>query len=90
MKKLISALALGGLLTLQAAERPNVLLFVVDDMGWSDPGCFGGEIDTPHLDRLAGQGIRFTEYHVNPMCVVTRTSLMTGHTQKKRLRNQKH
>ncbi|MEM6778777.1 MAG: sulfatase-like hydrolase/transferase [Planctomycetota bacterium] len=42
-------------------------------------GC-GGEIDTPHLDRLAADGVRFSEFHVNPMCVVTRTSLMTGHT----------
>ena len=64
----------------QATERPNVLLIVADDLGWSDVGCYGGEIDTPSLDRLAGQGIRFTEFHVNPMCVVTRTSLMTGHT----------
>jgi arylsulfatase A-like enzyme len=61
-------------------DMPNILLIVVDDMGWSDPGCFGGEIDTPNLDRLAEQGVRFTEYHVNPMCVLTRTSLMSGHT----------
>jgi arylsulfatase A-like enzyme len=61
-------------------DMPNILLIVADDMGWSDLGCFGGEIDTPNLDRLAAQGVRFTEYHVNPMCVVTRTSLMSGHT----------
>ena len=63
-----------------AAERPNILLIVADDMGWSDPGCFGGEIDTPNVDRLAAGGVRFTDYRVNPMCVVTRTSLMSGHT----------
>jgi arylsulfatase len=80
MKKFILSMVLGAVLVTQAAELPNILLIVVDDMGWSDPGCFGGEIDTPHLDRLAEQGVRFTEYHVNPMCVVTRTSLMTGHT----------
>ncbi|QDV66027.1 sulfatase-like hydrolase/transferase [Crateriforma conspicua] len=62
-----------------AAERPNILLIVADDVGYSDLGCYGGEIDTPHLDRMAEQGIRFSEFHVNPMCVVTRTSLMTGH-----------
>ena len=73
-------LVFAALLGVQAAERPNILLIVVDDMGWSDLGCYGGEIDTPSLDWLAEQGVRFTEYHVNPMCVVTRTSLMTGHT----------
>ena len=59
--------------------RPNVLLIVADDVGYSDLGCYGGEIETPHLDRLASEGLRFSEFHVNPMCVVTRTSLMTGH-----------
>ncbi len=63
-----------------ATPQPNILMIVADDMGWSDIGCYGGEIDTPSIDRLAEQGVRFTEYHVNPMCVVTRTSLMTGHT----------
>ena len=67
---------------LQAAtnEAPNILLLVADDMGYSDLGCFGGEIDTQHLDRLASQGLRFTGYNVNPMCTVTRTSLISGHT----------
>jgi arylsulfatase len=63
-----------------AKEQPNILLIVADDLGWSDLGCYGGEIDTPNVDRLAEQGVRFTEYQVNPMCVVTRTSLMSGHT----------
>lgn len=63
-----------------AASRPNILLIVADDVGYSDLGCYGGEIDTPSLDQLASEGIRFSEFHVNPMCVVTRTSLMTGHT----------
>lgn len=62
------------------AESPNILLIVADDVGYSDLGCYGGEIDTPNLDQLAADGIRFSEFHVNPMCVVTRTSLMTGHT----------
>ena len=60
--------------------RPNILLIVADDVGYSDIGCYGGEIDTPNLDQLASDGIRCSEFHVNPMCVVTRTSLMTGHT----------
>ncbi|WDQ16309.1 sulfatase-like hydrolase/transferase [Rhodopirellula sp. P2] len=63
-----------------AADKPNVLLIIADDVGYSDLGCYGGEIDTPHLDQLAADGVRFSEFHVNPMCVVTRTSLMTGHT----------
>jgi len=60
--------------------KPNILLIVADDLGYSDLGCYGGEIDTPNLDRLAAEGIRCSQFHVNPMCVVTRTSLMTGHT----------
>lgn len=63
-----------------AAERQNILLILADDVGYSDLGCYGGEIDTPNLDQLAADGIRFSEFHVNPMCVVTRASLMTGHT----------
>lgn len=65
--------------TAETAQRPNILLIVADDVGYSDLGCYGGEIDTPNLDQLASDGLRFSEFHVNPMCVVTRTSLMTGH-----------
>ncbi|MEM6688074.1 MAG: arylsulfatase [Planctomycetota bacterium] len=61
------------------SDRPNIVVIVADDVGFSDLGCFGGEIDTPNLDLLASQGLRFSEFHVNPMCVVTRTSLLTGH-----------
>lgn len=71
-----------GLLVASAkgAEKPNILLIVADDLGFSDLGCYGGEIDTPNLDQLAREGVRFSEFHVNPMCTVTRTSLLTGHT----------
>lgn len=75
----ILLVSLAGDCVADAAERPNILLIVADDVGFSDLGCYGGEIDTPNLDRLASDGIRFSEFHVNPMCVVTRTSLMTGH-----------
>ena len=61
-----------------AATRPNIVLIVADDMGYSDLGCYGGEIDTPQLDALAEQGLRFTNYYVNNMCYPTRASLMTG------------
>ena len=60
------------------AKRPNVLLIMADDMGYSDLGCFGGEIRTPHLDSLAEKGIRFTNFYSENMCWVSRASMMTG------------
>ncbi|MDG2427088.1 MAG: arylsulfatase [Acidimicrobiales bacterium] len=57
---------------------PNVLIVLVDDLGYSDVGCFGSEIETPHVDRLAAEGIRYANFHVNPMCSPTRASLLTG------------
>jgi arylsulfatase len=58
--------------------RPNLLLVLVDDMGFSDLGAFGSEIPTPHLDRLAKEGLRFTQFHATPVCAPTRAELMTG------------
>jgi len=60
------------------AAAPNIVLIISDDMGYSDLGCYGGEIDTPVLDGLAEQGLRFTNYYVNNMCWPTRASLMTS------------
>lgn len=57
---------------------PNVLVMLVDDLGFSDLGCFGSEIDTPNIDALATEGIQYTNFHVNPMCSPTRASLLTG------------
>ena len=57
---------------------PNVLLIVVDDMGYSDIGAFGGEIPTPNLDRLAMTGTRFSDFQVLPACSPTRAALLTG------------
>lgn len=57
------------------AKRPNVLLILVDDMGWSDIGCYGGEVDTPNLDYLANQGIRFTQFHNTAKCFPSRACL---------------
>ncbi|MCU1396707.1 MAG: arylsulfatase family protein [Ilumatobacteraceae bacterium] len=57
---------------------PNIVFVLVDDVGFSDIGCFGSEINTPHIDRLAAEGVRFTNFHVNPMCSPTRASLLTG------------
>ena len=60
-------------------ERPNILLIMVDDMGYSDLGCYGGEIQTPNIDKLAAGGIRFTEMHNEARCCPTRAALLTGH-----------
>ena len=58
--------------------RPNIVLIMADDMGYSDLGSYGGEIDTPNLDRLASNGVRFTQFYNTSRCCPTRASLMTG------------
>ena len=58
--------------------RPNFLVIVADDLGFSDIGAFGSEIETPNLDRLANAGIRFTDFHSAPACSPTRSMLLTG------------
>ena len=74
------------------AARPNIVIIMCDDMGFSDIGCFGGEIDTPHLNALAANGLRFTDFHNNAKCSETRASLLTGlwHQQSKNLRKPGH
>lgn len=67
----ISALA-------QAADRPNIIVILSDDMGYSDIGCYGGEISTPVLDGLADNGLRFTQFYNTARCCPTRASLLTG------------
>ena len=59
-------------------ERPNFVLILADDMGWSDIGCYGGEIPTPHIDALAAGGIRFTQFYNTARCSQTRAALLTG------------
>ncbi|KAK8853047.1 hypothetical protein IAR55_003748 [Kwoniella newhampshirensis] len=59
-------------------KRPNFLLIVADDLGYSDLGCYGSEIRTPNIDRLAAEGLRFSDYHTAPMCSVARAMLMSG------------
>ncbi len=59
-------------------KRPNFLVIVADDLGFSDIGAFGGEIATPHLDALAATGLRFTNFHSAPACAPTRAMLLTG------------
>lgn len=58
--------------------RPNVVLIMADDMGFSDIGCYGGEVQTPNLDGLAENGLRYTQFYNNARCCPTRASLMTG------------
>ncbi|MEP3891929.1 MAG: arylsulfatase [Hellea sp.] len=62
----------------EAVSRPNVLLIVADDLGYSDIGAFGGEIDTPNLDALAMSGVRMTNFYTGPTCSPTRAMLMSG------------
>jgi arylsulfatase len=58
--------------------RPNIVIIIGDDIGYSDFGCYGGEIETPNIDRLAAEGVRFTQFHTESMCAPTRVALLTG------------
>ena len=58
--------------------RPNIILIMVDDMGYSDIGCYGGEVKTPNLDKIASDGLRFTQFYNTAKCHTTRAELMTG------------
>ncbi len=61
-----------------ASSRPNILLVVADDMGWTDLGAFGSEIETPHIDQLAERGVQFTNFHTSVSCSPTRSMLLSG------------
>jgi len=65
------------------AERPNLIVIMADDMGFSDLGCYGGEIQTPNLDRLAAEGLRFSQFYNCALCGPTRAALMTGQAPHK-------
>lgn len=73
------ALWLLSAIHVSASERPNFLIIIADDMGFSDAGCYGGEIETPNLNSLAAKGLRFTEFYNTARCWPTRSSLMTGY-----------
>jgi arylsulfatase len=73
-----AVLTLGCSLAIAADNRPNILLIVVDDMGYSDIGPFGGEVRTPALDSLAKSGMRFTDFHTSVACSPTRSMLLSG------------
>lgn len=61
-----------------ASRKPNILLIVADDLGYTDLGCYGGDIRTPNIDRLAQRGLQFTRFHTSPLCAPTRAMLFTG------------
>src|SRR5258706_11679445 len=61
-----------------AADRPNIIVILADDMGFSDIGCYGSEIATPNLDALAAGGVRFTQFYNTARCCPTRACLLTG------------
>lgn len=79
---------LPGLIPLRAAEPgspprqvqgpPHIVIILADDMGYSDIGCYGGEVKTPHLDKMAGEGLRFTQFYNTGRCCPTRAALLTG------------
>lgn len=76
--RIILALLAGTTLAHAQTAKPNILLIVGDDLGYSSLGAFGGEIHTPNLDTLAKQGVRLTNFHAMPLCAPTRSELMTG------------
>ena len=80
-RPLLLFLLLAGLLCgrTAAAERPNVVLILADDLGWADLGCYGADLhETPHLDRLATEGVRFTQAYAMSVCSPSRAALLTG------------
>jgi arylsulfatase len=63
----------------QGSQRPNILIILADDLGYSDLGCYGGEIRTPHLDVLAAKGLQFTQFYNTARCWPTRAAVLTGY-----------
>lgn len=68
-----------GALAQPAHSKPNIVIFLADDMGYSDLGCYGGEIHTPNLDRLAKDGLRFTQFYNTARCWPSRAAILTGY-----------
>lgn len=83
--RMLNTLLFVGLLlplaSFAATEQPNIVLIMIDDLGYTDMGAYGSEIDTPNLDALAAQSFKFTDAHALPSCGPTRAALMTGQDQ---------
>ena len=77
-KSIILLLAIASSILAAGSGRPNVILILADDLGFSDVGCHGGEIATPNIDRLASNGLRFSQFYNSGKCEPTRASLMSG------------
>lgn len=75
---LLTALSLTAIAAQSAERRPNIIVILADDMGFSDLGCYGGEIHTPNLDSLASQGLRYRQFYNGARSCPTRAALMTG------------
>jgi len=78
MRSLLTLL-FATLTALAAPQRPNVVLILADDLGYSDLGCYGSEIATPNLDALAQQGLRFTQFYNTARCWPSRSALLSGY-----------
>ena len=78
MKTISIAILAIALISCSKQELPNIILISADDLGWSDVGCYGSEIHTPHIDQLASQGMRFTQFHNTSKCFPSRACLLTG------------
>lgn len=88
MKKLALLFWMGALLSVQGAERPNIILIMADDLGYECIGANGGEdYHTPNLDKLADEGVRFDQCFANPLCTPSRVKIMTGLYNKRNFTN---
>ena len=75
---ILFGVAISGLAADPPPNRPNIIVILADDMGFSDTGCYGGEIRTPNIDKLANEGLRFTQFYNASKCAPTRASLLSG------------
>ncbi len=78
MRSLIALLCLSALSHLRSAERPNIILINIDDLGYADIAPFGGKVPTPNLDRMAQEGMKLTSHYAAPVCSPSRAAMMTG------------
>ncbi len=83
---LLTALLLAPQAALHAADapKPNIVVILTDDLGFSDLGCYGSEIATPNLDKLAAEGLRFTQFYNTAKCHSSRVSLLSGRCHRRR------